>query len=72
MTSSGNDERKLPPPETKQSLWLRRAVIASFWVVVAFVGLPVWWKTTAIYRADLPLHDMTAWAQGQVRVSAAV
>ncbi|KAL5398919.1 hypothetical protein PMIN06_002570 [Paraphaeosphaeria minitans] len=66
MTSSGNEEREQPPPETKQSLWLRRAVIASFWAVVAFLGLPVWYKTTAIYRADLPLQDMTAWANGQV------
>ncbi|KAL5390943.1 hypothetical protein DPSP01_001440 [Paraphaeosphaeria sporulosa] len=66
MASSGNEEQKQPPPETKQSLWLRRAVIASFWAVVAFLGLPVWYKTTAIYRADLPLQDMTAWANGQV------
>ncbi|KAF2440742.1 hypothetical protein P171DRAFT_368151 [Karstenula rhodostoma CBS 690.94] len=66
MSTGGNEERKNPPPETKHSLWLRRAVIASFWAVVAFLGLPVWWKTTAIYRADLPLQDMTAWANGQV------
>jgi phosphatidylinositol glycan class S len=66
MSSSGNEERRQPPPETTQSAWLRRAVMASFWAVVVFLGVPVWWKTTAIYRADLPLQDMTAWANGQV------
>ncbi|KAJ4358506.1 GPI transamidase component [Didymosphaeria variabile] len=64
--ASTNEEPKQPPPETPQSLWLRRAVIASFWAVVAFLGLPVWWRTTAIYRAELPLQDMMSWANAQV------
>ena len=58
--------KKQPPPESKESLWLRRFVILSFWAVVAFLGLPVWWRTTAIYRAELPLQDMTDWADGKV------
>jgi phosphatidylinositol glycan class S len=56
----------LPPPETKESLWLRRLSILSFWAVVVFLGLPIWLKTTAIYRAELPLQDMTNWAEGKV------
>jgi GPI-anchor transamidase subunit S len=56
-----------PPAETRDSLWLRRSVILSFWLVVVALGLPVWWKTTAIYRADLPLQGMTDWADGKVR-----
>src|SRR6186713_1347583 len=55
-----------PPLETTESLWLRRYVILSFWAVVALLGVPVWWKTTAIYRADLPLPYMTDWADGKV------
>ena len=55
-----------PPPETKESLWTRRWVILSFWLVVACLGLPVWWKTTAIYRAELPLQAMSDWADGKV------
>ncbi|KAF9699193.1 hypothetical protein EKO04_003153 [Ascochyta lentis] len=55
-----------PPPESKEGQWLRRAAILSFWAVVVLLGLPVWWKTTAIYRAELPLQDMTAWAEGKV------
>ncbi|KAJ4373959.1 GPI transamidase component [Neocucurbitaria cava] len=54
-----------PPPETKEGLWLRRLAILSFWVVVVFLGLPVWLKTTAIYRAELPLQDMAGWAEGK-------
>jgi phosphatidylinositol glycan class S len=57
---------KQPPPETKESLWLRRLSIFSFWAVVVFLGLPIWLKTTAIYRAELPLQDMTDWAEGKV------
>jgi len=58
---------KTPPPlETSESLWLRRSVILSFWAVVILLGLPTWWKTTAIYRADLPLSYMTDWADGKV------
>ena len=56
-----------PPPESHQSIWLRRAAIISFWAVVVLLGLPVWWTTTAIYRAELPLQDMTDWAEGKVR-----
>lgn len=55
-----------PPAEAKESLWSRRYVILSFWLVAALLGLPVWLKTTAIYRAELPLQTMTDWAEGKV------
>lgn len=58
--------QKQLPPESKESLWLRRWSIVSFWAVVLFLGLPVWLKTTAIYRAELPLQEMTDWAEGKV------
>lgn len=58
--------QKLPPPESKESLWLRRSAILSFWAVALLLGLPVWLKTTAIYRADLPLQEMTNWAERKV------
>ncbi|USP82696.1 hypothetical protein yc1106_09970 [Curvularia clavata] len=58
-------QKKLPP-ETTESLWLRRWSIISFWAVVLFLGLPVWLKTTAIYRAELPLQEMTDWAEAKV------
>ncbi|KAH9863457.1 hypothetical protein IAQ61_009735 [Plenodomus lingam] len=57
---------KRPPPETKESIFLRRTTILSFWAVVILLGLPIWLKTTAVYRAALPLQEMTEWADGQV------
>lgn len=57
-----------PPPESIENIWLRRLAILSFWVVVVCLGLPIWLKTTAIYRAELPLQDMTDWAEGKVRI----
>jgi phosphatidylinositol glycan class S len=60
--------QKLPPPESTESIWLRRFAILSFWVVVVFLGLPIWLKTTAIYRAELPLQGMTDWAEGKARI----
>jgi hypothetical protein len=31
---------------------------ASYAVVMILVGLPLWWKTTAVHRVDLPHDDM--------------
>src|SRR5690242_12011222 len=71
-TTQNPKARTGPPPESTESKWLRRAAILSFWAVVVLLGLPVWWKTTAIYRAELPLRDMTDWAEGKVGGSQAV
>ncbi|KAJ4990389.1 phosphatidylinositol-glycan biosynthesis class S protein [Stagonosporopsis vannaccii] len=65
-TKQATKSRAAPPPESTESIWLRRAAILSFWAVVVLLGLPVWWKTTAIYRAELPLQDMTDWAEGKI------
>ncbi|KAF2814637.1 GPI transamidase component PIG-S [Mytilinidion resinicola] len=54
-----------PWPEGKDAILTRRLVILSFWAIVLCLGLPVWWKTTAIYRADLPLQVMNDWAEGK-------
>ena len=61
--------KRRPPPETVESIRVRSLVIGSFWVVVIFLGLPIWWWTTSIYRASLPLHEMLEWADGKVCVS---
>ncbi|KAF6798237.1 phosphatidylinositol-glycan biosynthesis class S protein [Colletotrichum sojae] len=57
--------RKAPPPEKPSDARRRSFVILSFWVIVLLLGLPIWWKTTTIYRADLPLDDMLQWADGK-------
>ncbi|KAI1764704.1 phosphatidylinositol-glycan biosynthesis class S protein [Hypoxylon sp. FL1150] len=58
-------KRKLPPPEKPEDITRRSLVVVSFWIIVLFVGLPIWWKTTTIYRAELPLNQMVDWADGK-------
>lgn len=55
-----------PPPEQPAHVFRRSLIIASFWLVVLCLGLPIWWKTTAIPRANLPLQQMMSWAEGKV------
>jgi len=58
--------RNEPPPETPQAIRTRRAVVLSFWAIVILLGLPIWWTTTTVYRASLPLQSMNEWADGKV------
>ncbi|KAJ8612466.1 hypothetical protein MRB53_037395 [Persea americana] len=58
--------RKLPPPEPAAAHWTRIYTIASFWLVVVLLGVPLWHKTTSIYRAELPLQLVREWAEGKV------
>jgi Phosphatidylinositol-glycan biosynthesis class S protein len=60
--------KKQPPPETPEAIWLRSKIILSFWAVIVFLGLPVWWQTTSIYRARLPIQEMLDWGEGRVCV----
>ncbi|PYI05743.1 hypothetical protein BO78DRAFT_387400 [Aspergillus sclerotiicarbonarius CBS 121057] len=56
---------RLPAPETPEAIRTRFKVIAAFWAVIIFLGFPIWWKTTSIYRARLPVPDMIDWADGK-------
>ena len=58
-----------PPPEKPSEVRRRSYIILSFWVLVVLLGLPVWWYTTSIYRASLPLSEMMDWADGKVGAS---
>lgn len=58
--------RKQPPPEKPADVRRRTLVIVSFWLIVLCLGLPIWWQTTTIYRAKLPLDAMLDWADGRV------
>ncbi|PHH85874.1 hypothetical protein CDD83_11047 [Cordyceps sp. RAO-2017] len=57
--------QKQPPPEKPSETRRRTLVVLSFWLVVVALGLPIWWKTTTIYRANLPLDRMLQWAEGK-------
>jgi hypothetical protein len=54
------------PPETPEAISTRFRVIATFWAVIILLGFPIWWKTTSIYRAHLPIQEMVDWADGKV------
>jgi len=57
---------KVPPRESDKAIWTRRAILLSFWLIALCLGLPLWWKTTTVYRAKLPLALMNDWADGKV------
>ncbi|KAJ3152344.1 hypothetical protein HDU86_005873 [Geranomyces michiganensis] len=42
----------------------RRRVIVSV-IAVFLLAAPVWWKTTEVYRAPLPVADIRAWANAE-------
>ncbi|KAL1297853.1 hypothetical protein AAFC00_006380 [Neodothiora populina] len=56
---------KQPPPETIQETKTRRWIILSLWAIIAIFGLPAWYATTAVPRAELPIEVMTRWSEGQ-------
>ena len=58
--------RKQPPPESPQGVKTRRWIIFSFWAIAGLLGLPIWYATTTVPRAALPLESIDAWASGQV------
>jgi phosphatidylinositol glycan class S len=58
--------KKQPPPETAHEIRTRQLIILSFWAIVLVFGIPIWWRTTTIYRAKLPLDRMMDWAEGRV------
>ena len=55
-----------PPAELPSDTRRRTYIVWSYWLIVVFLGLPIWWQTTAIHRAHLPLDGMMQWADGKV------
>ncbi|KAL3477962.1 phosphatidylinositol-glycan biosynthesis class S protein-domain-containing protein [Aspergillus californicus] len=64
-TDSTPSASSLPPPENSSAIQNRFRVVAAFWAVILFLGFPIWWKTTSIYRAELPVQEMLDWAGGK-------
>ncbi|KYK57647.1 hypothetical protein DCS_04659 [Drechmeria coniospora] len=56
---------KQPPAEKPSEIRRRSHIVLSFWLIVIILGLPIWWRTTSIYRASLPLDRMNEWADGK-------
>jgi phosphatidylinositol glycan class S len=70
--SNAGQGKKQPPPEKPSDIRRRTHIILSFWLIVLCLGLPIWWKTTTIYRADLPLQEMLDWSDGKVCIGIAL
>lgn len=66
VAASSTAAPRLPPPETRDEVSLRRSILASFWAIIVLIGIPLWYLTTTVPRADLPLDMMNQWAEGQV------
>ncbi|KAJ5090935.1 hypothetical protein N7532_009619 [Penicillium argentinense] len=64
-SKSHTTRTRVPPPETPEAVQTRFRVIAAFWAVIIFLGFPIWWQTTSIYRAHLPIQEMVDWADGK-------
>ncbi|KAI5295753.1 GPI transamidase component [Ascosphaera atra] len=64
-SSSTKPTHTAPPPEPPRAQWTRTLVIFSFWAVVLFLGLPMWWKTTTVHREQIPIEEMQSWADGK-------
>lgn len=66
ITMSSKTSQRVPPPEKPEAIQTRFKVIAAFWAVIIFLGFPIWWKTTSVYRARLPFQEMVEWADDKV------
>jgi GPI-anchor transamidase subunit S len=65
IVPAASTARKPPPPEKPSDVRRRSWVTLSFWLIV-LLGFPIWWHTTSIHRAQLPLGEMLEWADGKV------
>ena len=67
--SSKTETIQSPPPEKPAAILTRTKVIAAFWAVIIFLGFPIWWQTTSVHRARLPIQEMVDWASGKVIIA---
>ncbi|KAF3909183.1 hypothetical protein ABW20_dc0100406 [Dactylellina cionopaga] len=65
-TTAAEATYKQPPPETAETIRTRSWVLATFWLIAIFLGLPLWHATTTIYRAPLPMEEMQNWSEGKL------
>ncbi|KAL1741921.1 phosphatidylinositol-glycan biosynthesis class S protein-domain-containing protein [Schizophyllum fasciatum] len=64
------DDNQLKDPSKIhfQTNYVRRIIIASYWLVI-FLGLPLWWKTTSIERLSLPHSRIKTLSDKSLRFS---
>jgi len=45
-----------PPALTPPRPGVKRTTVLVLYIALIVIGLPVWWRTTAVYRASVPFH----------------
>lgn len=63
MSALTTTEAKLPPSEPREAILTRRYVILLFALTLGFIGVPLWYYTTLIYRAPLAYDKMDYYDQ---------
>jgi len=44
--------------DDKKEIWTKHMSASAYAALMLLVGLPVWWKSTEVYRAELPYSDI--------------
>ncbi|CAH0556991.1 unnamed protein product [Brassicogethes aeneus] len=52
-----SDTKKTSDEDDPECVWRIYSVL-SYFIVLVIIGLPIWWYTTRVYRASLPLDEM--------------
>ncbi|PFH49350.1 hypothetical protein AMATHDRAFT_147864 [Amanita thiersii Skay4041] len=50
-----------------QNTYLRRSIIASYWLVI-LLAVPLWWRTTSIERLSLPTSRVASQSESYLRL----
>lgn len=55
--ADADTEKKPPlPPLPPPPPGVKRTTVLLLYIALMVLGLPVWWRTTAVYRASVPFH----------------
>lgn len=68
LYSASHADMQGPGPDQSRQYISALAIL----FVAIFIGLPIWWKTTEVYRCPLPYKEISELAHQQVNVMAAV
>ena len=68
LYSASHADMQGPGPDQSRQYISALAIL----FVAIFIGLPIWWKTTEVYRCPLPYKEISELAYQQVNVMVAV
>ena len=53
----------------EDSRYGQKLALLSYVIVAVFIGVPLWWKTTEVYRSPLPYTQINELANKQVSLN---